>query len=131
MSQCTRALDAVLKLIKLCSIPEEELLDENREAAKYKFYNTGMVDTSSDGTRLCYSVDVLSREQYTVHAIDLSTRSHLISVPIEDCSGQVIWALDNKTLFFVKQDDKLRPFQASLARLCCRFILPKCSCTPS
>lgn len=70
-----------------------------------------MVATSPDGARFSYSVDVLSREMYTVHAIDLTTNSNLLSNPIEDCTGEFVWASDNETLFWVKQDEKLRGYQ--------------------
>ena len=104
-----------------CSEPEEVLLDENKEAAKHSFYNTAAVTVSPDNNLLCYTEDTVGGEKYSVHVIDLATRKSMLSQPIGDCSGNVVWAKDSETLFWVKQDEKMRPYQA-------RPLSPRCIC---
>lgn len=105
------------KVERVCSVPEEVLLDENKEAAKHSFYSVGGAAVSPDGRRLAYSVDTQGGERYTLHALELQGRKGLVPAPgIADTSGQIVWAADNKTLFYVKQDDKHRPYQVRHAR---------------
>ena len=106
----------------MCSKPEEVLLDENKEAAKHSFYNTGAVSVSPDNSLLCFAEDTVGGEKYNVRVIDLKTRKSVLAQPIGDCSGNVVWAADSKTVFFAKQDDKMRPYQVcnktELAAMC-------------
>jgi oligopeptidase B len=93
-------------------VPEEVLLDENAEAARHEYYTVGDVSVSDDGKRLGYSEDTVGSELYTVRIIDLATRRQLLSKPIGNTSGAIEWAADNKTFFFVTNDDKQRPYKA-------------------
>lgn len=95
----------------LCSVPEEVLLDENAEATKHEYFSVADVSVSDDGQRLGYSEDTVGNELYNIRIVELSTRRQLLSKPIGNTSGSIEWAADNKTFFFVTQDDKRRPYK--------------------
>ena len=59
---------------------------------------------------MAYSEDTVSRRQYTLRFKDLQTGEHLDDV-IEDVSA-VVWANDNKTIFYVKKHpETLLPYR--------------------
>jgi protease II len=47
---------------------------------------------------------------------DLSTGVELLTKPISDLSGSVVWANDNETLFYTTKDHLDRPFKVSSSR---------------
>jgi oligopeptidase B len=96
----------------VCSVPEEVILDENAEAAKHAYYSVVDVSVSDDGKLLGYSEDTVGNELYSIRIIELSTRKQLLSKPIGNTTGAIEWAADNKTFFFIIQDDKQRPYKA-------------------
>ncbi len=90
--------------------PEEILLDGNVLAEGYAFFEIGEVSLSENDRLLAYSVDTVSRRIYTVYIKDMET-GMLIGKPITGTSGNVVWASDNKTLFYGVKDETLRPFK--------------------
>ncbi len=88
--------------------PEEILLDGNRLAEGHAFFDIGEVSLSEDDRLLAYSVDTVSRRIYTVFVKDLET-GDLVGEPIENTSGNLVWASDNQTLFYGVKDETLRP----------------------
>ena len=88
--------------------PEEILLDGNRLAEGHAFFDIGEVSLSEDDRLLAYSVDTVSRRIYTVFVKDLETGA-LVGEPIENTSGNLVWASDNQTLFYGVKDETLRP----------------------
>jgi oligopeptidase B len=52
---------------------------------------------------LAYGTDLLSRRVYTVFIKDLKT-GELLKDKLEETTGRVIWANDNKTVFYIKKD---------------------------
>jgi len=91
------------------SVPEEVLLDEDAEAAKHSFYVVAELEVSPDNKRLAYTVDTGGGEKYTLHVLDLATRKELLTPPVEDMAGNVVWANDSATLFYVTKDKLDRP----------------------
>ena len=96
--------------------PEEILLDCNALAEGYAFFDVGEVSLSEDDCLLAYSVDTVSRRIYTVYVKDLET-GELVGEPINGTSGNVVWASDNKTLFYGVKDETLRPCKIMRHRL--------------
>ena len=88
--------------------PEEVILDGNVLAKGHAFFEIGEVSLSEDDRMLAYSVDTVSRRIYTVYVKDLTT-GELVGEPITGTSGNVVWASDNKTLFYGVKDETLRP----------------------
>ncbi len=90
---------------------EQVFLDENREADGHDFYDTAALEVTTNGRILAYAEDTLSRRIYTVRFRDLDSGQNLPDV-IEGTSGNVVWAADDRTLFYVKKEEgTLREFQ--------------------
>lgn len=83
--------------------PEEILLDLNARAAGHDFYALGDWAVTADGQRLAWSEDTVSRRRYTLRVKDLTTGELLPDV-IENTSGDVVWANDGRTLFYIEKD---------------------------
>ena len=84
---------------------KELLLDVNELANGYEFYELGEVALSPNEQLMAYSEDTDGRRIYTVRFKDLSSNKMLDDV-LENTEGQVVWANDNKTVFYVKKDLK-------------------------
>ena len=81
---------------------EEVLLDLNALAEGHKFLGLGDFTVSDDGNWLAYTTDTTGYRQYTLHVKDLRS-GRTLAENIERV-GSVVWALDNKTLFFTTED---------------------------
>jgi oligopeptidase B len=82
---------------------EELLLDLNKMAEGHSFLGLGSYGVSDDGNLLAYSTDTTGYRQYALHVKDLGTGKTL-NENIER-TGSVVWANDNKTLFYTTEDD--------------------------
>lgn len=82
--------------------PEEVILDQNELAKDFKFFSVGAFVVSDDGNLLAYSTDTTGYRQYKLQIKDLKT-GQLLPETFERV-GSVIWATDNKTLFFTTED---------------------------
>ncbi|MDH3682174.1 MAG: S9 family peptidase, partial [Acidimicrobiia bacterium] len=89
---------------------EETVLDENAEAAGSEFFDVGPFDVSPDHRLLFWGWDRTGDERYTATVRDLSTGLDLAD-RLDDVSVSSAWALDNRTLFYVRPDDANRPYQ--------------------
>ena len=81
---------------------EEVILDQNELAKGLKFFSIGAFVVSDDGNLVAYSTDTTGYRQYKLQIKDLRTGS-LLPESFERV-GSVIWATDNKTLFFTTED---------------------------
>jgi oligopeptidase B len=95
---------------------EEIILDGNVLAEGHAFFDIGEVSLSEDDRLLAYSVDTVSRRIYSVYVKDLET-GELMDEPITGTSGNLVWASDNKTLFYGVKDETLRPCKIMRHRL--------------
>ncbi len=89
---------------------EEVLLDENLLAEGHVYFALGALSVSPDHRWLAYSTDTTGGERYTMRFLDLTTRATSPEA-IPDTSYGVAWANDNATVFYVRVDDAMRPFQ--------------------
>lgn len=87
------------------------LLDENIEAAGGDYFSLSAFDVSHDGDLLAWSSDTDGSEMYTIRIRDIATGADLPDVITETTWGGVAWSNDNSTLFYVKPDDAMRPYQ--------------------
>ncbi len=81
---------------------EEVLLDLNALAAGHKYLGLGGYVVSDDGNWLAYSTDTTGYRQYTLHVKDLRD-GRTLGESIERV-GSIVWATDNKTLFYTTED---------------------------
>lgn len=83
--------------------PEEVLLDVDALAEGYPYYAVSGFNVSPDNKLLAYGVDTVSRRQYTIHVKNLETGAVLPDA-IPGTSGGSVWANDNRTLFYTKNN---------------------------
>ncbi len=81
---------------------EEILLDLNALAEGHKYLGLGAFAVSDDGNWLAYSTDTTGYRQYSLHVKDLR-KGEILAENIERV-GSVVWATDNKTLFYTTED---------------------------
>ncbi|KAI8924533.1 prolyl oligopeptidase [Entophlyctis helioformis] len=85
---------------------EEILLDQN--TFTYEYQSLGEVKTSPDHKTIAYSLDTTGAEDYTIFFKDIATGKTL-DTKIEKAVGYIIWANDNKTVFYGRTDAAHRP----------------------
>jgi oligopeptidase B len=89
---------------------EEVLLDVNELAEHESFMALGTMVISDDGNLLAYSCDNRGFRQYKLYVKDLRTGE--VQKQHVDRVGSVVWAADNKTLFYtVEDEEQKRQFQ--------------------
>jgi oligopeptidase B len=83
---------------------EEVVLDGNVLGQGHAFFSIGDSDISDDGRWLAYTTDLTGFRQYTLRVKDLETGETL---PGEvERVGSVVWAADNRTLFYTVEDEQ-------------------------
>jgi len=91
--------------------PEEIILDENHVGQGHEFVSVRGPVVSPDSRLMAWALDTVGRRKYTVRITNLETGEALEDV-IPEVTGNVVWANDNRTLFYGKQDpETLRSFQ--------------------
>ena len=91
--------------------PEEIMFDCNIMAEGHAYFKLGGISISPDNSLAAFSVDTVSRRQYTIQIKNLKT-GELYSDKIENTSGSCTWANDNNTLFYSRKDPvTLRAFK--------------------
>lgn len=88
---------------------EEVTLDLNALAEGHSYLGLGAYTVSDDGHLLAYSTDVTGFRQYTLFVKDLRT-GELLPDRVEKTIS-VVWAGDNRTLFYTVEDDAKRPYR--------------------
>lgn len=89
--------------LKMNGDDEKLIFDLNEMAKDLKYFAIGSFDVSDDGNLLAFSTDTNGYRQYTLQVMDLRT-GKMMPDKIERVTS-VEWAADNKTLFFVTEDD--------------------------
>jgi oligopeptidase B len=84
---------------------EEIMLNGPELAEGTSYFAIGGSTVSENNELLAYSTDLVSRRQYTIHIKNLST-GELLEDKIENTTGGITWANDNKTIFYTKQDEQ-------------------------
>ncbi len=85
---------------------EEIILDMNVLGKDQKFFAISAFDVSPDHKWLAYSTDTTGFRQYTLYFKNLET-GQILPDKIERVTS-VAWANDNKTIFYVTEDDKTK-----------------------
>ena len=83
--------------------PEEIIIDANDLAKGHDFFAMSGLSVSSGRDILAFGVDTVGRRFYTVRFKNLTTGEILDDI-IPDVTGNLVWANDNKTLFYTRQD---------------------------
>lgn len=82
---------------------EEILLNGPLMGKDQAYFAIGDQSVSEDNKLLAYSVDLVSRRQYTIHIKNLET-GEILTDKIENTEGGIVWANDNKTILYTKKD---------------------------
>jgi oligopeptidase B len=85
--------------------------DENQRAEGKEFYDRSALYLSPNNNYLAISEDFIGRRKYTISIRNEKTKK-FIKDKINDTDGSLVWANDNKTIFYVKKDlQTLREYQ--------------------
>ena len=91
--------------------PWQTLLDANQRAAGHAYYRLGAMDVSQDNRRLAVAEDLQGRRQYRISLREIGSERWSPET-LENTSGNMVWANDNQTLFYVRNHPQtLLPYQ--------------------
>lgn len=82
---------------------EEIMFNCNELAEGHDYFNLRGVSVSPNNEMAAFGVDTVSRRQYHIQIKNLST-GEVYPDKIENTTGSVTWAADNKTFFYTKKD---------------------------
>jgi oligopeptidase B len=84
---------------------EEVIFNCNEMAKGHSYFNLNGLSVSEDNKWVSFGIDLVSRRQYTIQIKNLET-NEILPEKIENSSGGATWASDNKTIFYVQNDQK-------------------------
>ena len=93
------------------SATEQVLLDQNIEAEGHDYFGVGVFGVSPDHQLLAWAADTNGSEKYQLKFRDLGAGKDLEGEVIDDVYYGSAWAADNRTFFYVRPDDAMRPYQ--------------------
>jgi oligopeptidase B len=90
---------------------EQIILDAEQLAAGHDYFDVGAWAVSENQQLLAFSTDTVGRRIHTINFKDLRTGA-LMPDTIPAVTGSLVWANDDRTLFYTKQDPQtLREYQ--------------------
>lgn len=90
---------------------EEVILNVNTLAQGKSYYQVGGTSTTPNQKILAFAADEVGRRIYTIYFKNLEN-GEIFEESIPEITGNFVWAADNQTLFYSKQDpDTLRSYR--------------------
>jgi len=86
------------------SADEEIMFNCNELAKDHAYFKLGGLSISPDNKFATFGVDIVGRRIYTIQIKNLET-GEILPDKIENATGGSVWANDNKTIFYVRQDE--------------------------
>ncbi|KUJ60591.1 protease 2 [Flavobacteriaceae bacterium CRH] len=86
------------------SADEEILFNCNEMAKGHAYFKLGGLSISPDNKFASFGLDLVGRRIYTIQFKNLET-GEILGDKIENATGGSVWANDNKTVFYTKQDE--------------------------
>ena len=83
--------------------PEEIMLDQPAMAQGKGFFQVGTAVVSQDNRILAWADDTVGRRQYVLRFKDLTT-GQVLADAVPNAEADLVWADDNKTVFYVDKD---------------------------
>ncbi|WP_409416978.1 S9 family peptidase [Flavobacterium sp. PS2] len=83
---------------------EEILFNCNELSVGHNYFKLGGLSISPDNKFVSFAQDLVGRRIYTIQIKNLET-GEILSDKIENATGSSVWANDNKTMFYTKQDE--------------------------
>ncbi len=82
---------------------EEIMFNVNDEAKGHEYFQLGGLSVSPNNKLTTFATDTVSRRQYFIKIKNLET-GEVYPDKIENTTGGSVWANDNKTIYYTKQD---------------------------
>jgi oligopeptidase B len=86
------------------SAEEEIMFNCNEMAEGHAYFKLGGLSISPDNKFASFGLDLVGRRIYTIQIKNLET-NEILADKIENATGGSVWANDNKTIFYVRQDE--------------------------
>ena len=86
------------------SADEEIMFNCNDLAKGHAYFKLGGLSVSPDNKFASFGVDIVGRRIYTVQIKNLET-GEVLADKIENATGGSVWANDNNTIFYTRQDE--------------------------
>ncbi|MBS7253170.1 S9 family peptidase [Flavobacterium branchiicola] len=86
------------------SADEEILFNCNEMAKGHAYFKLGGLSISPDNKFASFGLDLVGRRIYTIQFKNLET-GEILEEKIENATGGSVWANDNKTVFYTRQDE--------------------------
>ena len=102
--------EAVPNAVTGSAAGETVLLDENALAALHPYFALRGFSISPDQSLLAYATDLSGAERSTLRFRELTTGTDLPD-EVPDTYYGLAWANDNRTVYFVRPDEAMRPWQ--------------------
>ena len=99
------------------SATESVILDENTEAGDNEYFAVGVFEIDSSHRFLAWSLDTDGSEQYELRVRDLATGLDLDDRILETSYAGVAFSADAQHLFYVINDDAMRPYRVMRHRI--------------
>ena len=99
-------------------LPDEDILLDVNELAKDKEYcDVASTEDSPSQNLLAYTVDYAGDEIYKLYVKNITTGDIVDHDEELEVDGSIVWGKDDDTLFYLKMDDAMRPFQVYRRKL--------------
>lgn len=111
-SRYEKGMEYALNCRKKGSLESEEeiIVDQNDRAQGHDYYSLGGLAITDNNKIVAIGEDVISRRIYKIQFKSLETDEMLNDV-LENTTGSVTWASDNKTMFYSQKDETLRSYK--------------------
>ena len=87
---------------------EEIILDCEKKSKEHSYFNVSSISHSHNHKYLAYNIDISGSEYFSLFIEDTETKKKLSST-INNTTGNIIWSLDNKYIFYVSLNENHRP----------------------
>ncbi|CAN1597853.1 PtrB Protease II [Candidatus Pelagibacterales bacterium] len=87
---------------------EEIILDCEKKSKTHTYFNIASISHSHDHKHVAYNIDTNGSEYFSIFIEDIQ-KKELLSPEIKNTTGDIVWSLDNKYIFYVRLDQNHRP----------------------
>jgi oligopeptidase B len=87
---------------------EEIILDCEKKSKTHTYFNVASISHSHDHKCVAYNIDTNGSEYFSIFIEDIQ-KKELLSPEIKNTTGDIVWSLDNKYIFYVRLDENHRP----------------------
>jgi oligopeptidase B len=87
---------------------EEIILDCEKKSKTHTYFNVASISHSHDHRHVAYNIDTNGSEYFSIFIEDIQ-KKELLSPEIKNTTGDIVWSLDSKYIFYVRLDQNHRP----------------------